>query len=49
MGASKHNLEALRVAMAAEQHEDFTGRLEKVEQRMNVEGETQGGADGSFA
>ena len=34
---------------AAEHHEDFTGRLEKIEQRMNVEGESQGGADGSFA
>ena len=49
MGASKHNLEAIRLAMAAEHHEDFTGRLEKIEQRMNVEGESQGGADGSFA
>jgi hypothetical protein len=49
MGASKHNLEAIRVAMAAEHHEDFTGRLEKIEQRMNVEGESQGGADGSLA
>ena len=45
----KHNLETLRVAMAAEHHEDFTGRLEKIEQRMSVEGESQGGADGAFA